>query len=784
MKNAIFRPDIHRRLALGWLACTIALLATLILILPNSRLNSSVMALLPNKHAQNVPPELEEGFNQRLDRQLVWLISPPSGDSSAPAAWWQQQLQQTSALRDITGRMDESHQLSWGKFYFDHRYPLLDEATRTRLTASPSVQADWVLSQVYSPFAGVSAAELSGDPLLAMRSSQMDQQLSAGPLTLSQGWLTGRDERGRTWFLIRGELSASSYDIQSARQTVDRLNALKAQLEQKWPGAKVLQRGTLFYSDYASQQAQNDISTIGTVSGLGIIVLILLVFRSLRPLWLTLLSLSIGALCGSVAVFALFGEIHVMTLVMSTSVVGISIDYALHYLTERLIHGNEESTLVSMKKLFPALVLAVASSAVAYLLLFIAPFPGLQQLAIFAAAGLCGAFLTVICWYPHLSRQLRVRPHLRPAFFSRWIDGWRNQKAIHFGIPLLALVVAAIGISQLRVDDDIRKLQTLPPEFQRQEQQIAALTGQHSDQKWFMVFGDSPQQTLERLEPLGKALEAAKQEGALQGYRRMPFPSERQQHSNIALVNQRAPDVVQRLQNAGLPAQFTPLPDAPASLDDWLKSPASEGWRLLWLSLPDGRSAVLVPVNGVKRPDALRQLANTNTGVVWVDKHSEFSSLFSVYRQHLTTILAVTVAVIAVLFLFRFGLRQGIRCLIPTLLSLGIGLSVLGLSGQTLNLFSLLALVLVLGIGIDYTLFFSNPSGTPSTSMLSIFMAALTTELSFGLLAASGTQAIAGFGLVLSGGIFTAFLLSPLALPSLPLDESSLGNTPSEKESS
>lgn len=63
-----------------------------------------------------------------------------------------------------------------------------------------------------------------------------------------------------------------------------------------------------------------------------------------------------------------------MTLVMSTSVVGISIDYALHYLTERLIHGDEESGLTSMKKLFPALVLAVLSSAVAYLLLFIAPF--------------------------------------------------------------------------------------------------------------------------------------------------------------------------------------------------------------------------------------------------------------------------------------------------------------------------------------------------------------------------------------------------------------------------
>lgn len=776
MKNSIFRPEVHCRLALGWLACTMALLIALIVILPDSRLNSSVMALLPDRHVEDVPPGLEEGFNQRLERQLVWLITSPDEDDSAPAAWWQEQLQQMPTLRDIAGRMDESHQHSWGKFYFDHRYQLLDDATRERLNASPSAQVDWVLSQVYSPFAAVSAAELSDDPLLTMRSSQMDQRLSADPLTLSHGWLTSRDERERTWFLIRGELNASSYDIHSARQTVEQLNELKTQLERKWPGAEVLQRGTLFYSDYASQQAQNDISTIGTVSGLCIIVLILLVFRSLKPLWLTFLSLTVGALCGSVAVLALFGEIHIMTLVMSTSVVGISIDYALHYLTERLIHGNEDSALVSMKKLFPALILAVISSTVAYLLLFIAPFPGLQQLAIFAAAGLSGAFLTVICWYPTLSR-LRVRPHLRPAFFSHWINGWRHQKAIRFGIPLLALAVTVVCVSQLRIDDDIRKLQDLPPELQQQERQIEALTGQHSDQKWFMVFGDSAQQTLQRLESLDTALEVAKREGVLQGYRRMPFPSQQRQRSNIALINLYAPDVVQKLQNAGLPVRFTPLADVPASLDDWLKSPASEGWRMLWLSLSDGCSAVLVPVNGVKSPEALRYLADANAGVVWVDRHGEFSSLFSVYRQHLTTILIVTVAVIGLLFLFRFGLRQGIRCLIPTLLSLGMGLAVLGLSGQTLNLFSLLALVLVLGIGMDYTLFFSNPSGTPSTSMLSVFMAALTTELSFGLLAASGTQAISGFGLVLSGGIFAAFLLSPLALPCSPLN-----NTPVEKE--
>lgn len=38
----------------------------------------------------------------------------------------------------------------------------------------------------------------------------------------------------------------------------------------------------------------------------------------------------------------------------------------------------------------------------------------------------------------------------------------------------------------------------------------------------------------------------------------------------------------------------------PVKVDEWLASPASEGWRLLWLTLENGASGVLVPVEGLK----------------------------------------------------------------------------------------------------------------------------------------------------------------------------------------
>ena len=149
----------------------------------------------------------------------------------------------------------------------------------------------------------------------------------------------------------------------------------------------------------------------------------------------------------------------------------------------------------------------------------------------------------------------------------------------------------------------------------------------------------------------------------------------------------------------------------------------------------------------------------------WIDRKASFDRLFAFYRTLLGWLLVAALVAIALSYMLRLGLRQGAISVLPSILSLGGGLAALALSGHSLNLFSLLALVLVLGIGINYTLFFSNPRGTPITSLLAVMLAMATTLLTLGMLVFSSTQAIASFGIVLCSGIFTAFLLAPLAMP-------------------
>ncbi|WP_428841260.1 MMPL family transporter [Cronobacter universalis] len=765
MNVNVLLSEYPRRFAWAWLGLCLLLAATLCALLPHARINSSVLALLPQQTLGEIPPALHDGFMQRLDRQVVWMVSPGKTPDPQVAQRWLDELRRQPFLRDVKGPMDAAQQQAWGAFFFQHRNGNLDAQTRSRLEKGGEAQAQWILSQLYSAFSGVSGKELQNDPLMLVRGAQMAMAQNTSRLRLMQGWLTAQDDRGNYWYLLHGELAGSSFDMRQTHEIVTTLKAREQALKAAFPHADVLSRGTAFYSDYASQQAKQDVSTLGLATILGVIALIVATFRSLRPLVLCLLSVGTGALAGSAVTLLVFGELHLMTLVMSVSIIGISADYTLYYLTERMIHGQEASAQQSMAKVGKTLLQALLTTVAAYLVMMLAPFPGIRQMALFAAVGLSASCLTVIFWHPLLCRGLPVRPAPAISLLLHALAAWRRDKRLIVGLPVIIALISAAGIATLRVDDDIAQLQALPAGLLAQEKTIAALTGQGSDQKWFVIYARTPEETLQRMEAFAPVLEKARKEGLLTQYRLIPINSSARQQRDLALIQAAAPTINATLSQTGITVPSINTSAMPVTLEAWLASPASEGWRLMWLTLPDGASGALVPVDGVRDSAALSTLAARQPGAAWVDRKASFDALFSLYRHVLTGLLGVALIIIALGAVIRLGWRKGLISLLPSLLSLGAGLAALAFTGQPLNIFSLLALVLVLGIGINYTLFFSNPRGTPLTSLVAITLAMITTLLTLGMLVFSATQAISGFGTVLCSGIFVAFLLSPLAMP-------------------
>jgi predicted exporter len=83
--------------------------------------------------------------------------------------------------------------------------------------------------------------------------------------------------------------------------------------------------------------------------------------------------------------------------------------------------------------------------------------------------------------------------------------------------------------------------------------------------------------------------------------------------------------------------------------------------------------------------------------------------------------------------------------------------------GEPVNLFHVVGLTLVLGMGMDYTLFLKTGNARPST-MLAVLLAAATTECAFGLLGFSRVRALHAFGLTVAIGTLLTFLLAPMVV--------------------
>lgn len=760
---------LHRRLALLWLLTVAILLGALAWLLPRAQLETDIMALLPHEDTAAFPPGLAEACVQRLNRQLVWAVSSAPNDTTPGLAqWWFAELQKIPGLENLSGPISSADQSAWADFLFRHRAQLLDHEAAARLQHQPTAWAQWVLAQTYSPFAGVSAVELQNDPLLLVRTRQLQLQAQAAPLSLAGGWLSATEADGRDWRLIYGELHASSFDVTALRETVEKLDALRDEFSRRWPDAQLLQRGAAFYSAHAAAQAESDLARLGTLSSIGVTLLILLFFRSLLPIFLTLLSTGVGTLTGVVAQLLLFNSVHLVALVLSTSIIGVAVDYALHYLTECMMRDPDETPFASLRKLFPALSLALITSSLAYLALLLAPFPGFHQLAAYAVFGLTGAFLTVVLWFPFLVRNLPRRSPHGLALAQGWLRLWQNHRWLRFSFPAVIAVVGTTGLFRLQIDDDVARLQGFPPSFRQTEEKLAALTGQSADMNWFVVHGNSAENVLQKLETLGARLRLFQEENTIGSFRLLSdqLPSLRQQQETHQIISSAAPQVTAVLRDAELPVTATPVPTfSPVTVAEWQRSPVSRGWNLLWFDLPDASSAALVPVGGVRDHTPLVALAEEIPGTLWLNRRAQLTDLFALHRQHLGQLLGVAALAVTGIFLLRFGWRRGLVNTIPVLLALGTGVGMLAFTGQPLNLFALLALVLVLGIGIDYTLFFANDACAPSTAMLSVCIDTATTALSFGMLALSTTPAIAGFGVVLTAGIVTAFLLAPLTRP-------------------
>ena len=769
-----------------WVGCIVWLCRVLLLVflalaiftLPKLSFDNNILALFPASAEVGGQAEADRLRAQQVERRLLLLIGAEhSGEARELALQAATQLRSCDCVAHASAGFDSgTDSLDLEAIYAGYSQQLLSPRVREQLLngeARELMEAALVRLQT-APASGL-ARRLAQDPLGTLQDYRQQVQSMAQKITLDERGLPVVGTGSQRYYLVNVTLADSPFRLDIQDQAGALLDAIAAQVKAT-PGGELLHAGSLFYTRAGTDAARAEISTVGLGSTLGIILLLMLAFRSPLLLVLGFVPIALGVAVGLSVTWWVFGSVHVMALMFGAALVGVAIDYSLHFFTHRHWLAEHWRAREGLQHLLPPLGLGLVTSGGAYLSFTLAGFPGFSQIAVLSAAGLTTAFTVVVGLYSFLlaaparralSQRLRTNVERVGRLQRQGVLGLRRW-------VVLPLLLAALGLAFLNAqsNDDIRQMQLPDPALTAMEQRVAEQLGAGVALPYVLVSAPSSQVLLQRLERMEVHLEAAVREGHLQHYHSLAnwVPSVSRQHLNHVLWQN------ELLQSGLLEEFYSQLGLTPAARGRFLAIEPTSPLRLSSMAphlakLPQAPVYFVendlhysaITLLGLKRSGELAAAVTEESFAYWVDPVERTNQLLQDYRLAVVKLLLGAYALGCLLLACRYG-RWAPWLLLPPLLASVLTLATLVLLGQALSVFHLMALLLVLGIGVDYALFMRESRGVSGEATLATGLSCLTTVLSFGLLSLSATAAIHYFGLTVLLGISLAFLLTPLAL--------------------
>ncbi|MEN5314402.1 MMPL family transporter [Pseudomonas koreensis] len=732
-------------------------------------LSANLMELVPGTTPDALELRAEQRMQEPLNREMLVLVGHADRQHAVAMAQTLGEQWQASGLFEKVQWNLQADLPALRTQLLQGRLAMLSADDRQLLTEHPDAFIQQRVQALFDPFTGFSLVPSQDDWLgLTGRIQNSQPKHGAVQLDIGSGALVA-DADGKSWVLLRARTTGNAFDMNLPLKVADLLQHSREQAAKG--DVQLLAASGLLYAANGQQQATREMTWVGGGATVGILLLLLLAFRRWRVL-LAFVPVLVGMLFGAVACVALFGHMHVMTLVLGSSLIGVAVDYPLHYLSKSWSLKPWRSW-PALRLTLSGLTLSLITSAIGYLALAWTPFPALTQIAVFSAAGLLGAYLSAVCLLPALLQNVELRPAQWPLRLAERLVQLRERLLEHVRTPvLLALVIAfcAGGLVQLQSKNDIRQWVGAPQRLTYEAQTIARITGYQPTSQFFLVRAANQQELLERQAALSERLQQLVNLDKLQGYLALDqllSPPSQQQQVRAALS--KLPQFWQPLLDLGVPlaalqSELQQLQRLPAEdIDAALAGPLGEPYRTLWLGPTDDGVAAMTSLQGLNNPSLLRVQALDLPGVTLVDRLGELNNVFAATQISAAELKLASCVLIVLVLIVPFGFGGALRIVALPLLAALCSLASLGWLGQPLTLFSLFGLLLVTAISVDYAILMREQVGGAAVSLLGTLLAALTTWLSFGLLAVSSTPAVSNFGLAVSLGLAFSFILAPWA---------------------
>ena len=575
-----------------------------------------------------------------------------------------------------------------------------------------------------------------------------------------------------------------------------------------WKDAAVRYTGRPVFVQEIATSMQHDMShSVGITSGI-IAILFWLTHRRWKPmLWLLALlglilfaTLALGAL--------VLGTISVVALGFAAVLLGLAVDYAVVHYQEALAHP--QMTVPEIRRaIAPSILWAAITTMSAFLVLNLGGLPGLAQLGSLVAIGIAvSALVMVMIYLPPLFPDRR-QPRANQAPFRWWNYFVASQepaalKNVSAGKPLSRAAFMLTGLiflsacavlcfEQPGLDRTGNALQPARGEAQTTLDEMTAELGLPPQPLWLIVSGRDEAEVFQRLTNAEVLLNNAVANHLIEKYL-LPdtlWPRAEFQTANRAtatVLGEKGLPLRDALMSAGFNTNAFML--TAELVRTW--SRAGESKSVMWPTnqvsqwllkrfvarTPDECLVMGLIYPATNKVDAAELTALSKN---LAQNHALLSGWELLGNATLKRVQSkmwqvVTPMLVLVLLSLWFAFRRATEILLGLAvlcLSGFILLATMALAGWTWNLMNLMALPLMLGTGVDYTIFIQLALRRHGGDLVAVrrsvgralMLCGGTAVAGFGSLAFSSNLGMASLGKVCAVGIGTNALISIFLLP-------------------
>lgn len=588
--------------------------------------------------------------------------------------------------------------------------------------------------RLYNPM-GLTLLPLDKDPFLLLT----DYVMSFGSASGTQETEKDGKYYRLAQFNIKKELALSPTLL---NERMKELVALKDTVSDE--GVKIYIAGAPVHTYYASSKSMKEINLICVLSSLFIILLCKFYFNSFKILIPIGASLALAMYTGYLTTSVFFDSIHILTFVFASTLIGICVDYCLHYFA----HSRD------LKLIMPSLTQSLLTTVCAFFVLLLSNMELLKQISTYTITGLVTVYLTVVLFYPLLCKNLNL-PYRREFNFRALDIKYR------YLIVAAMVVIAAAGMFNLKFNDDIKDMYVPPKSLAMAEKLYAQLSQTDFNLNFIITSTPDTQKLLEKEENTGALLRAKN----IEYYALSRFvPSIKQQTENRELIKKLYKNSLKPYASAFLPEKSidTLLKEQPP--EDFLTLENSN-FKMLKDFLYNDNTSVMV-VNG--DVDAIKQTLELldkedRAAVNVINLKNDISQKVGSCRKVCLILFAPAILLLYVILAFIYRPVNAFKIILPSFLGSMFSIGLIGLSGDGVNLFHVLSLFLIIGFTMDYSIFRFNGSNS-SNSKAAVLISCATSVFSFFLLSMTSFKLISSLGFVLWVGLLSSYILSILLI--------------------